>query len=52
MTNGVKYEQFITTLYENDHLLETIYRIGIEQNGESEQSPPHAKLEAMPRILS
>jgi len=42
-----KYEQFVTTLYENDHWIKTISRIKIEKSGETELPPPHAKLEAL-----
>jgi hypothetical protein len=38
-----KYEQFMSILYENDHWLKTLYRIRIEQSGESEQPPPYKK---------
>jgi hypothetical protein len=42
-----KYEQFVTTLYEHDHWIRTLYRIRLEQSRENELPPPYAKMEAM-----
>src|SRR5713101_5856726 len=45
-----KYEEFVATLYETDHWMRTLYRIRIEQSGESELPPPYAKLEAIQQV--